>query len=213
MDAQLINNLAPLVGTKIGKRNWNPSVAYNVCKNLRLASLVCLDVDKRCLGEYEFNNRVSIKTYNIHNLALKRSLEIIDKTYIKDVDSSDFDRRIMLFAMKKDITDSAIFTELYKSKKISKTIWNRYVLFIILDSFSLRLSLYDYLKDKNSYEYGELGSPRLDRLIGNIRFIKYALEKWDYKESASLIQHLNIMLYNVLRIKQDIKNEIVEVSV
>lgn len=227
MDNQIISNLSPLVGTKQDNIKRCPSTAYQVCKELRIASLICLDVDADTFLKngirYTFDNKVSIRTYNIHNLAIKKSVAILDTSYVltaQKISQAPYNIRsdtslndaLFLYSLQKKVTDSAIYDALISNKKLTGGKWFKHVLFIILDAFSLRYSLYDYYIQNGEFVYGELGQDRLNRLINNVYYVKAKLEDYDYKETVNVNHHLNTLYYNLLMLRQKMKEEFIEVN-
>ena len=64
----------------------------------------------------------------------------------------------------------------------------------------------------SEYEYGELGSERLDRLINNIRYVRAKLEDEDVVASSYLMHHLQTLLLNVEAAKYELGKKYIEVN-
>lgn len=216
----VIQNLSPLVGSKYDSIRWAPTTGYQTAKALRLASLVCLDVDNDKFHEgpikHEFSNKLSILTSLIHSKAIELSPSVIDSTYILKTSNSSgatnlYDA-LFLYANSKTYNDSAIFDVLKTDSRLKMSKYYRHVLFILLDSFSLRWSLFSLVYLNSEYEYGELGSERLDRLINNIRYVRAKLEDEDVVASSYLMHHLQTLLLNVEAAKYELGKKYVEVN-
>lgn len=221
---QLIRNLAPLLGCKVNNLKWCPSTAYQVCKDLRLASLICLDVDKQkdSYGgiKYEFDNRITIGTHKIHLKVLNMSTDVLDTSYI--IQSQDYlnapdvpatiNDALFFYAINKIKNDSAIYDCLIDLHKLKQSPLYKYVLLVILDSYSLRYSLYKQYILGQDVEYGELRQSRLERLINNVTYVKFALEMYDKELYLDLNHHLSTLLFNLIMIKDKLKKEYLEVG-
>lgn len=224
---QLIRNLSPLIGTKVDSIRWCPSTAYQVCKNLRLASLVCLDLDNDMFYKgpikYEFENKISIATYNIHDMVLEMNPKIMDTSYIiqsqdyldipKDLKSMvTINDALFYYSTNKIKNDSAIIDSLDRLGTIKKSYLYKYILFILLDSYSLRYALYSYYILGSDLDFAEIRDERLRRLINNIYYVKVKLEEMDTNKVVDLNNHLSTLLYNICLIRKKIKDEFVEIG-
>lgn len=216
----IIENLSPIVGAKFNSIKWSPTTGYRTAKQLRLASLVCLDIDNDVFYDgpirYEFKNKLSIAASSIHSLARQLDTTVIDTTYVLTTTNSSgatnlYDA-LFLYANSKMFNDSAIFDVLESNRKLRLSKYYKHVLFILLDAFSLRWSLFSLVRLEQDYEYGELGSERLDRLINNIRYVRARLEDEDVVESSYLMHHLQTLLLNVEAAKYELGKKYIEVN-
>lgn len=224
---QLIKNLSPLVGCKIDSLRWCPSTAYQICKNLRFASLLCLDLDNdkyyKSGIKYQFENRITISTYNIYNKVLEMDETILDTSYFienqvfanfpGDVkDTLSINDMLYFYAINKFKNDSAIFDCLESLQEIKQSDIYNYILFILLDSYSLRYELFKHYILGHEIDYGELRQERLERLANNIYYVKDKLEAYDLNKTTNINNHLTSLLTNVWLIKKKLKNEFIEVG-
>lgn len=224
---QLIMNLSPLIGCKVNSIRWCPSTAYQICKNLRLASLVCLDLDKDLIYKgpikYEFSNRVSVETYNIHQAVLEMNAKIMDTSYIirsqdyldipKDLKSMvTINDALFYYSTNKIKNDSAIIDSLDKLGTIKQSYLYKYILFILLDSYSLRYALYSYYILGEDLDFAEIRDERVNRLIKNIYYVKVKLEEMDTNKIVDLNHHLSTLLYNICLIRKKLSNEFIEIG-
>ena len=224
---QLIKNLSPLVGSKVSSIRWCPSTAYQVCKDLRLASLVCLDLDKDTLYKgsikYEFENRISIETYNIYQSVLEMNPKIMDTSYI--IQSQDYldipndlknmvslNDALFYYSTNKIKNDSAIIDSLDKLGTVKQSYLYKHILFILLDSYSLRYALYKYYILDDDLDFAEIRDERVNRLIKNIYYVKVKLEEMDTNKVVDLNHHLSTLLYNICLIRKKLKDEFVEIG-
>lgn len=224
---QLIKNLSPLIGTKVDSIRWCPSTAYQVCKQLRLASLVCLDLDKDMFYKgpikYEFSNRISVDTYNIHQKVLEMDPKIMDTSYI--IQSQNYldipeDLKITMsindalfyYSTNKIKNDSAIMDSLSGLGLIKQSCLYKYILFILLDSYSLRYSLYRYYILDDELDLAEIRDERINRLINNIYYLKVKIEETNTNKTVDLNHHLSTLLYNVCLIRKKLNNEFIEIG-
>lgn len=216
----IIENLSPLVGTKFESIRWAPTTGHQISKSLRLASLVCLDIDNDIFYDgpikYEFSNKISILTSLIHTKAIELSPSVIDTSYVLTSSNSSgatnlYDA-LFLYANSKMYNDSAIFDVLKTERRLILSAYYRHVLLILLDAYSLRWSLFSLVYLGSEYEYGELGSGRLDRLINNIRYVRAKLEEEDVVASSYLMHHLQTLLLNVEAAKYELGRKYIEVN-
>lgn len=220
---QLIENLSPLIGCKVDSLKWCPTTAYQVCKELRLASLICLDLedDKFMVNglEYKFKNKLSIETYNIYKRVLSFDDSVLDTSYLIQVqdkinNSANLSINDALFFCATNMVknDSAILDCLNDLKELKKQEIYKYILFVLLDSYSLRYSLYNHYIIGDELDYGELRQERLDKLINNVNYIKKKLEEYNSNLSTDINHHLTTLLYNLCLIKKKLKTEYIEVD-
>lgn len=224
---QLIKNLSPLIGAKINSTRWCPSTAYQICKHLRLASLVCLDLDNDVVFKgpikYEFENKISIETYNIHQKVLEMNPEIMDTSYI--IQSQNFltipkdlqnivtiNDALFHYSINKIKSDSAIIDSLDRLGTIKQSYLYKYILFVLLDSYSLRYALYNYYILGGDLDFSEIRDERINRLINNIYYVKIKLEEMDTNKVVDLNHHLSTLLYNICLIRKKLKDEFVEIG-
>ncbi len=224
---QLIKNLSPLIGCKVDSYKWCPSTAYQVCKSLRLASLVCLDLDKdkfyKSGIKYEFDNKISIKTYKIHKAVLEISPEIIDQSYIiqsqeyltlaKNCKNSiSLNDALFFYSINKTTNDSAIIDCIESLYQLKQSKLYKGLLLVLLDSYSLRYELYQHYFLGYDLDYGEIRQERIDRLINNVYYIKARLEDISPDYYLDINHHLASLLYNLCLIKNKLKDEYIEVG-
>lgn len=224
---QLIKNLSPLIGCKIDSIRWCPSTAYQICKHLRLASLVCLDLDNDVVFKgpikYEFENKISIETYNIHQKVLEMNPEIMDTSYIiqsqnfltipKDLQNMvTINDALFHYSINKIKSDSAIIDSLDRLGMIKQSYLYKYILFMLLDSYSLRYALYNYYILGRDLDFAEIRDERINRLINNIYYVKIKLEEMDTNKVVDLNHHLSTLLYNICLIRKKLKDEFVEIG-
>lgn len=214
----VIDNLSPLVGTKIESKYWNPRTAWKVVSELEIAGLVCTNLTednyKKAYIDYTFRNRVTVQTSNIYKLAKDYSREVMDSSYIINVvsiNSKPITPKEVLFLYSRigKINDSAILDVFEKNTKLKYCGYYKHVLLILLDAFSLRWSLFEAYKEDKTLEAMELTQSRLDLLIENIRYVKAKLEEWDSLESSDLRHHLNTLQFNVQAIRGQLSNRII----
>ncbi|MCW6701387.1 hypothetical protein NH288_04725 [Anaerococcus sp. NML200537] len=220
---QLIENLSPLIGCKVDSPKWCPTTAYQVCKELRLASLICLDLEDDNFMvngiEYKFKNKLTIETYNIYKKVMSFDDSILDTSYLIQVqdkinNSANLSINDALFFCATNMVknDSAIFDCLNDLKELKKQEIYKYILFVLLDSYSLRYSLYNHYIIGDELDYGELRQERLDKLINNVNYIKKKLEEYNSNLSTDINHHLTTLLYNLCLIKKNLKTEYIEVD-
>ena len=220
---QLIKNLSPLIGCKVDSLRWCPTTAHKVCKELRLASLVCLDLQDdeiiRSGIKYTFKNKVTIETYNIYRKVLDFDETILDTSYIVQVQEKinsteiglSINDALFFCATNKGKNDSAIFDGLDELRQLKKNDIYKYILLILLDSYGLRYSLYNHYIYNYDLDYGELRQERLDRLINNVYYVKTRLEEYDSNLTTNINHHLTTLLYNLCLIQKKLKEEYIEV--
>ena len=128
----IIENLAPLIGARPNSKRWNPRTASVVVKNLRIASLLCLDLENDTLVDncikYKFRNKLTLQAANIHKMASEYSQSVLNTDYILESVRNGKDlieiKDLLFFqSLNKRINDSAIIDILeteteYKTSKI-----------------------------------------------------------------------------------------------
>lgn len=214
----IIDNLAPLVGSKQGGKRWTPYTGYNTCKALSIARLLCTNIDKDKYQKghikYEFDNEVTLRTYEIYSKVKNYDPEILDTSYfveVKDDSNKQVPMRDLVFMQThiNRFNDSAIFDVFEEQKELKYIKWYPYVMFILLDAFSVRWSLYEYYIEGALYDESELRAERLNRLANNIRYIKVQLEEYNADLTANLNHHLSNLLLNVQATRYHVSDRLI----
>lgn len=109
-------------------------------------------------------------------------------------------------------SNSAIFNVFEEQKDLKLSRYYKHILFILLDSFSLRWSLYENEVEGIKFNQNELGIQRIDRLINNIRYVKMKLEEIDIEKTYKLNHHLSNLLLNILLVRYKVTREYIEVK-
>lgn len=214
----IIENLAPLIGARPNSKRWNPRTASVVVKNLRVASLLCLDLENDTLVDncikYKFRNKLTLQTANIHKMASEYSPSVLNTDYILESVRNGknlIEIKDLLFfqSLNKMINDSAIIDILeteteYKTSKIYN-----YLLFILLESFSLYYSLYEFAVEGKEPDKMQLGRKRINELANDIEYVKYKLGQ-ENLNTINLTHHLSVLLMNVLAVNYDINKYFIE---
>ena len=86
------------------------------------------------------------------------------------------------------------------------------MLFILLDSYSLRYSLYRYYILGDELDLAEIRDERINRLINNIYYVKVKLEETNTNKTVDLNHHLSTLLYNICLIRKKLNNEFIEIG-
>lgn len=215
---KIIRNLAPLIGARPSDKRWNPRTARLVCKNLRIASLVCLDLNNDEVLEgkikYKFKNKLSLQASNIHKLAIDYSPLVLNTNYIiqginRGRDIEELKDLLFMQSLSKEINDSAIIDILERQKAIELIDINKYILFILLESFSTYYSLYEFCYENKEPDKMQLGNRRITDLANNIEYVKYRLSKINLN-TIDLTHHLSTLLMNILAINYDINKYFIE---
>lgn len=214
----IIENLAPLIGARPNSKRWNPRTASVVVKNLRIASLLCLDLENDTLVDkcikYKFRNKLTLQAANIHKMASEYSPSVLNTDYILESVRSGKDlieiKDLLFFqSLNKRINDSAIIDILeteteYKTSKIYN-----YLLFILLECFSLYYSLYEFSVEGKEPDKMQLGRKRINELANDIEYVKYKLGQ-ENLNTINLTHHLSVLLMNVLAVNYDINKYFIE---
>lgn len=214
----IIENLAPLIGARPNSKRWNPRTASVVVKNLRIASLLCLDLENDTLVDncikYKFRNKLTLQAANIYKMVSEYSPSVLNTDYILESvrDGKDLiEIKDLLFfqSLNKRINDSAIIDILeteteYKTSKIYN-----YLLFILLECFSLYYSLYEFAVEGKEPDKMQLGRKRINELANDIEYVKYKLGK-ENLNTINLTHHLSVLLMNVLAVNYDINKYFIE---
>lgn len=214
----IIENLAPLIGARPNSKRWNPRTASVVVKNLRIASLLCLDLENYTLVDkcikYKFRNKLTLQAANIHKMASEYSPSVLNTDYILESVRSGKDlieiKDLLFFqSLNKRINDSAIIDILeteteYKTSKIYN-----YLLFILLECFSLYYSLYEFSVEGKEPDKMQLGRKRINELANDIEYVKYKLGQ-ENLNTINLTHHLSVLLMNVLAVNYDINKYFIE---
>lgn len=214
----IIENLAPLIGARPNSKRWNPRTASVVVKNLRIASLLCLDLENDTLVDncikYKFRNKLTLQAANIHKIASEYSPSVLNTDYILESVRNGKDlieiKDLLFFqSLNKRINDSAIIDILeteteYKTSKIYN-----YLLFILLECFSLYYSLYEFSVEGKEPDKMQLGRKRINELANDIEYVKYKLGQ-ENLNTINLTHHLSVLLMNVLAVNYDINKYFIE---
>lgn len=214
----IIENLAPLIGARPNSKRWNPRTASVVVKNLRIASLLCLDLENDTLVDncikYKFRNKLTLQAANIHKMASEYSPSVLNTDYILESVRNGKDlieiKDLLFFqSLNKRINDSAIIDILeteteYKTSKIYS-----YLLFILLECFSLYYSLYEFVVEGKEPDKMQLGRKRINELANDIEYVKYKLGQ-ENMNTINLTHHLSVLLMNVLAVNYDINKYFIE---
>ena len=152
-DAELIcNNLAPLLGSRIGGIKWAPKTAYSVCNSIDISGLTCTNVSDEYISDdlftYKFDSSVTKKTSEIKQLVSESDSNLVlDDYYISVIPSTQIPRDISLskkFQLASRIstfTDSTVFDASYGSESIQNLPICKNVGHILLSSFAVRYFL------------------------------------------------------------------------
>lgn len=217
-DAELIcNNLAPLLGSRIGNIKWAPKTALNVCNTLDISGLKCTNVSDDYVSDgvlvYRFDSSVTKKVSEIKQLVSNFDKSILDEYYIAEIPSSLIPRDVSLakkFQLGSRIstfTDSTIFDASYGSEVIQNLPIYRNVGHILITSFVVKYFLMLYYTNFIELDTTEINTKVVTRIIDNIDYVKYMLthseiREFRYKLSANfLAQQLTILRKNLLMIK------------
>ena len=148
-DAELIcNNLAPLLGSRIGNIKWAPKTAFNVCNSLEISGLKCTNVSDGYLSDgvlvYRFDSSVTKKTGEMKQLVSEFDKSILDEYYVAVIPSSSIpmdaslSKKFQLASRISTFTDSTIFDASYGSKSIQNLPICRNVGLILITSFVVK---------------------------------------------------------------------------
>lgn len=215
-----INNLSLLVGAKIDHQKWNPYAAYFITKPLEIVSLMSLNTPRRRLEKegYQctFRNETTLLTAEIFDAVRDFNKEVLDETYLMAY-QRDIDRPVGLkelffsYAHVSKINDSVFVEHLNQQKEMQQEEFFPYLLLVLLDSFSLRYALYDFIILEKDDFIDELVESRFLRLIENIFFVKALIEEWDPFKGRHLNQFLTYLLQDVQYAKEELRTVIKEV--
>lgn len=215
---KLVKNLAPLVGARPDSKKWNPRTGSVVSKNLRIASLVCLDLKNDTLIDnhikYKFRNKLTLQSSNIHKLARDYSPLVLNTEYfIESLRTGEniTELRDLLFlsSLEKNVNDSAILDILERDREYEVLDVYKYVLFILLESYSLYYSLYEFSVEGLNPNKMQLGRKRINELANDIEYVKYQLGQVNLN-TIDLTHHLSVLLMNVLAVNYDINKYFIE---
>ena len=224
-DAELIcNNLAPLLGNRIGSIKWAPKTAFNVCNSLDISGLKCTNVSDDYLSDevlvYRFDSGVTKSAKEIEQHVFEFDKSVLDIYYVSVIPSSSIPRdiplskRFQLASRISTITDSTIFDASYGSTAIQNLPICRNVGHILLTSFVVRYFLMLYHTSSAELDTNEVNTKIINRIINNIDYVKYVLSVSDIKElkytqSANFLsQQLTILRKNLFMIKYYVLNYI-----
>lgn len=215
---KLVKNLAPLVGARPDSKKWNPRTGSVVSKNLRIASLVCLDLKNDTVIDnhikYKFRNKLTLQASNIHKLARDYSPLVLNTEYfIESLRTGEniTELRDLLFlsSLEKNVNDSAILDILERDREYEVLDVYKYVLFILLESYSLYYSLYEFSVEGLNPNKMQLGRKRINELANDIEYVKYQLGQVNLN-TIDLTHHLSVLLMNVLAVNYDINKYFIE---
>lgn len=215
---KLVKNLAPLIGARPDSKKWNPRTGSVVSKNLRIASLVCLDLKNdtlinNCI-KYKFRNKLTLQAANIHKLAREYSPLVLNTEYfIESLKTGEniTELRDLLFlsSLDKNVNDSAILDILEREREYEVLEVYKYILFILLETYSLYYSLYEFSVEGLKPNKMQLGRKRINELANDIEYVKYQLGQVNLN-TIDLTHHLSVLLMNVLAVNYDINKYFIE---
>lgn len=217
-DAELIcNNLAPLLGSRIGNIKWAPKTAFNVCNALDISGLKCTNISDEYVSDgvlvHRFDSSVTKKTGDIKQLVSDFDKSILDEYYVAVIPSSSIPRdaslskKFQLASRISSFTDSTIFDASYGSEAIQNLPICRNVGHILIASFVIKYFLMLYYTDSSELDTNEVNTKIVNRIIDNIDYVKYVLSNSEikelrYKQSANFLsQQLTTLRKNLQMIK------------
>lgn len=220
-DAELIcNNLAPLLGSRIGVEKWAPKTAFSVCDTLDLSGLKCTNVSDEYTSDgavvYRFDSSITKNTGKIKQLVSEFDKSILDEYYVSVISNSSIPRnlptskKLQLASRVSMITDSTIFDASYNSDSIQHIPICRNVGHILLTSFVVKYYLMMYYLGLLELDTNEVNTNVVNRIINNIDYVKYSLSNYGiaelrYKNSPNfLCQQLTTLRKNLCMIKYHI---------
>lgn len=214
----IIKNLSPLVGSKQNSKRWNPYTARKITTNINIARLICTDTNadyyKKGFIDYRFTNRVTVKTHELYESAKNYSPIVLDDSYAIEVTAINgipIPIRDLLYmhSFNDTFNDSSIIDILDSNRELRYCGYYKHIMLVLLDSYSLRWSLFEHFIEGKELDIGEVTSKRLTSLIDNIKYIKVKLEEWDSDKAIELNHHLTTLLFNVQGIKSQISDRII----
>ncbi|MBU5669503.1 hypothetical protein KQI68_06580 [Peptoniphilus sp. MSJ-1] len=214
----ILNNLAPLIGARPNSKRWNPRVGSVVAKKLRIASLVCLDLQSDIIYsgkiKYKFKNKLTLQASKIHELASSYSPAILNTDYILESvrggkTIKEITDLLFLKSLDKSINDSAILDILEETKEYETKDVYMYILYILLESYSVYYSLYQFCYENVKPDKMQLGHKRITQLADNIEYVKCRLSNENIN-TINLTHHLSVLLMNILSINYDINRYFIE---
>lgn len=217
-DTELIcDNLAPLLGSRIGDIKWSPKTAFNVCNDLDISGLKCTNVSDECVSDgiitYKFDSSVTKRVGDIKLLVSKFDKSILDEYYISIIPSSSIPRdaeltkKFQLASRISTFTDSTIFDASYGNDSIKNLPLCRNVGHILITSFAVKYSLMVYYNNFDELNTNEVNTKIINRIIENIDYVKYMLSNSNimemrYEQSSNFLsQQLTTLRKNLLMIK------------
>ena len=215
----IISNLSPLLGCKQKRKGWSPRTGSQICKNLQISSLLCMDMEKekyqRGVITYNFDNKISIQTSNIYKYARLYSSLVFDSSYgiqVQDIPYlSDKSSQVFLQSLSSRYNDSAIMDILEDKKSLALTPVYKHLLLVLLESFSIRYSLYEFVYEGVELPYTEINSKHIKKVIDNLIYVRVKLEEFDSKETIELNHHLSTLLLNLKMIEKEISRRFVKI--
>lgn len=216
----VVENLSPLLGCKQNTKFWSPRTGSLVCKSLEISSLICLDVEKEKYKKgfitYEFDNSVTIKTSNIYRHVRNYSPLVLDTSYALQVieDATRLDsltEQLFIQTLSDRYNDSAIIDILEEKKDFRLIPVYRHLMLVILESFSIRYSLYEFVYEDRPMEYTEINTNNINKVIKNLEYVRVKLEEFNTDETIELNHHLSTLLLNLKIIEKYISRRFIKV--
>lgn len=216
----IVDNLTPLLGCRHKHKRWSPRVGSEVCKNLDISSLLCLDMEKEKYQKgyikYTFDNKISIKSSNIYKLARMYSPLVLDTSYNIQVQNGNaelmnINEQLFFQSLSKRYNDSAIMDILEVQKGFKLSPVYKHLLLVMLECFSIRFTLYEFVYNDVPLEYTEINSKQLKKVINNLIFVRVKLEEFDTKETIELNHHLSTLLLNLELIERNISRRFIKI--
>lgn len=217
-DAKVIcNNLAPLIGCRIGNLKWSPKTAFNVCNNLEISGLKCTNISDDYVTDdvmsYRFDSSVTKHAGEVRNLVKGYNKSILDEYYtsilpVSSIPSdANLSKKFQLTSRISVFTDSTILDASCENKSIQNLAICRNVCHVMLSSFSTRYLLVKYYTSEDELDTAEVNTKNINRIINNIDYIKFMLSRSNINEvrylnsSNFLCQQLTTLRKNLFMIK------------
>ena len=216
----IVKNLAPLVGCKSNEKRWAPRTALEICKNLDIQALICMDIEKNKVLKgpivYQYDNSVSVRAANIYKYAIAYSPIVLNPSYLIQVQGVDSryarpEELLYMQSLSKKYNDSAIMDLLEDKKQLKYAPVYKHLLLLLLECFSVRYALFEFAVDGLELNRGDVETKQLDKLCSNLNYIKMKLEEYDADETSELNHHLSNLLLNLRAIKYDVSRYFLEI--
>jgi hypothetical protein len=224
-DAELIcNNLAPLLGSRIGDYRWSPKTAFTVCNNLEISGLKCTNVSDDYMSDgviaYTFDSSVTKSVGDLKQQVHNFDRTILNEYYVSIIPSSSIPRdaslskKFQLASRLSTFTDSTILDASYNSESIQNLSICRNVGLILLTSFVIKKHLMDFYSSTSELDTNEVNNKVVNIIINNIDYVKYILSNSEtnelrFKKSTNfLAQQLTTLKKNMNMIKYYVLNYI-----